>query len=61
MTEEPAVEVDGAEYRATKFGALPPRVHPDDAVALTETDVPRVRPDDGAGGEDQWMLRNAAG
>ena len=61
MTEEPAVELDDAHFRAEKFGALPARVHPDDAEATTETDIPRVRPDDFATGEEQWMLRNAAG
>jgi hypothetical protein len=61
MTDEPAIEVDDAEFRATRFGKLPARVHPDDAVAMTETAPPRDRPDDGAGGEDAWMLRTAAG
>ena len=60
MTEEPAAEVGDAEFRAARFGTLPTRVHPDDRIALTETVPKRDLPDD-AGGEDQWMLRNAAG
>ncbi|MFI5931799.1 hypothetical protein [Actinoplanes sp. NPDC051494] len=60
MTDEHAHEVDEAQRRADRFGKLPARVHPDDAVAMTETDPPQDRTTP-AGGEDQWMLRVAAG
>jgi hypothetical protein len=60
MTDEPEAQLDDAQVRAARFGALPARVHPDDAIAMTETDVPRVKPDDLAS-EEQWLLRAAAG
>ncbi|MGW4467317.1 hypothetical protein [Micromonospora sp. NBC_01796] len=49
-----------AHLRQVRFGRLPARVRPEDHVQLVETGQ---RPDRAApaGGEDDWMLRNAAG
>jgi hypothetical protein len=47
-----------AVQRHRRFGQLPARVRPEDQVELVESGSRPGRPA-AAGGEDDWMLRNA--
>jgi hypothetical protein len=60
MSEEPEGEIDDVQFRAARFGTLPPRIHPDEQVTTTETDPPRDTIG-GYGTEDERMLRTSAG
>jgi hypothetical protein len=60
MTEEPEAPIDDAQFRAAKFGALPPRIHPDEQITTADTNRPQEKIG-GYGTEDERMLRTAAG
>jgi hypothetical protein len=45
MPEEPLTEADQGRVRAARFGRLPARVRPDDAVETVDTEIRRGRPE----------------
>jgi len=45
MAEQPLTEAESAFLRHVEFGALPPRVKPDEYVELIESDNKRDRPE----------------
>jgi hypothetical protein len=61
MTDKRETETgDDAQVRSAKYGKLPPRVLPEDAVPLKPTDPPRDKPDDSPSDTD-WLLRQTGG
>jgi hypothetical protein len=60
MENEPMTAEEAELSRVERFGALPPRVRPDDLVELAETRSAQGRPVS-ALNEDEQAIRYAAG
>jgi hypothetical protein len=61
MTDERENDTgDEAGVRSAKYGKLPPRVRPEDAVPLKATDPPRDKPEH-APSDTDWLLRQTGG
>ena len=58
--DEELADLDSARDRATRFGKLPARIHPDTTVEMVETASPQGRPE-AAGTEEQRQVFLAGG
>ena len=60
-SEKPLTDADYAYLRFVEFGALPPRVLPDEYVELIETDSPHDRPDSAPSPQQSQALYPSGG
>ncbi|HET9517763.1 MAG TPA: hypothetical protein VFO77_08570 [Actinoplanes sp.] len=58
--DEEVTDLDSARERASRFGKLPARIHPDTTVETVETKSPQARPEP-AGTEAQRQAFLAGG